>query len=149
MGSRSARKGKVWERAVCRLLRPVFGDGVHRGDQRRQGGSAPGEGCDNEGTPFWVEAKHEQLSNPRAALRQARTKQAERGDLRPAVAICKDDKPPPGWKVGRALAPPTVTMELSDWIALVEDWVRLRRLAGEPVLAPVGSGDVRNGRVEP
>lgn len=144
MGARSRRKGRAWEQAVTRLLRPIFGDKVHRGDQRRGGGAAAGEGCDNEGTPFWVESKHEYQTNIKGALRQALIKQDEADDERPPVIVCKDDKPPPGWRVGRPLAPPLASMLLSDWLALVQDWTRLKRLAGEPLIAPTSSLDTRN-----
>lgn len=144
MGKRSAEKGKAWERAVNRMLRAIFGDEVHRGDQRTRGGAAPGEGCDCDGTPFWVEAKHEFQTNVKGALRQALEKQDEADDARPPVAVCKDDKPPPGWRVGKPLAPPIAAMLLCDWLALVEDWSRLKQLVGEPLVAPTSGADTRN-----
>lgn len=140
MGKRSKEKGKKWERAIARLLRTTFPD-VYRARQSRRGGAGADEGADVDGSPFWVEAKHRFTVSVWEALRQSEAKQAEKGDRRPPVVIAKIDRPPPGWRVGLPLEPPTATMKLADWVALVEDWTRLRRLAGEPVEAPVGDGD--------
>lgn len=98
-GRRSRRKGKVWERELVHELRPVFGDGVKRGFQSRCGR----DGCDVEGTPYWVEAKHGKLVNLRAALRQA----IEATDGRPVVVVAKDDR-----------TEPVVAMRLADWLQM-------------------------------
>jgi len=140
MGARSRTKGKRWERSVAQLLRGVF-PATYRARQDRRGGAGTGEGADVEGTPFWIECKHHQVVNHRSALRQARAVQAERGDSRPRVAVCKEDRPPPDWRVGLPLEPPTAVMELAAWIALVDDWARLKRAAGEPLELPVVEGD--------
>lgn len=100
-GRRSRTKGKVWERAVAALLRPIFGEQAKRGYQSRSGR----DGCDVEGTPFWVECKHGALVNLRAALKQALTD----SDGRPAVVCAKDDR-----------SAPLAVMRLSDWIELVQ-----------------------------
>ena len=97
-----------------------------------------------EGSPWYIEAKHGHSPSIPAAMRQAIGKQAEANDARPPVAVCKADAPPPGWRPGQCLAPPTATMLLKDWLALVDDWARLRRLVGERLSAPVGSADTRN-----
>ena len=99
LGRRSRRKGKTWERELAALLRPVFGEHVKRGFQSRCGR----DGCDVEGTPFWLEAKHGKLVNVRAALRQA----LEATDGRPAVVVAKDDR-----------NAPLVVMRLEDWLEL-------------------------------
>ena len=115
-GARANRKGKAWERAVNRALRVLYPDRkIYRGDQRRRGGSAAGEGCDNEGTPFWVEAKHWKKVNIDKALQQARDKQAERTDERPIVIIAKSDN-----------CEPFVSMPLEDWFNLVDEVNTLR-----------------------
>lgn len=142
LGKRARTKGKTWERTIVRLLRPIFPD-VYRAHQGRQGGAALGEGADVEGSPWWVEAKHCYTVSVLAALRQAMQVQAAKGDDRPPVVIAKVDKPPPGWRVGLELEPPTATMKLDDWIALVEDWVRLRCLVEESIVAPRGRGSTR------
>ena len=100
-GRRSRTKGKVWERAVAALLRPIFGEQAKRGFQSRSGR----DGCDVEGTPFWVECKHGQLVNLRAALKQA----LEDSDGRPVVVCAKDDR-----------SAPLAVMRLSDWLELVQ-----------------------------
>jgi hypothetical protein len=125
LGRRSRRKGKTWERELAALLRPLFGEHVKRGFQSRCGR----DGCDVEGTPFWLEAKHGKLVNVRAALRQA----LEATDGRPAVVVAKDDR-----------SAPLVVMRLEDWLGLVEG----RRGGLAP--APVDAGPVaRSPRGEP
>jgi len=133
MGRRSRKKGHDWERAIAKLLRPIFGESVHRGHQSFRGGRAAGEGCDVDGSPFWIEAKHSQQTNPRSAIRQCNETQADCSDTRPPVAICKDDRKPPNWTVGVPMDQPIAVMELSDWLDLVEDWARLKTNAGEPL----------------
>ena len=100
-------KGKRWERAVASLLRAVFGDAVKRGWQTRSGSDAP----DVDGTPFWVECKHGQQPNVRAALAQAVEAGSAAGDPRPPVAAVKDNN-------CRAMA----VMFLEDWLDLVKEW---------------------------
>lgn len=110
LGRRARRKGKVWEREVAAMLRPVFGPAVARGFQSRSGR----DGCDVEGTPFWVEAKHQQLVDLRAAVRQGLAD----SDGRTVVVVAKDDRKPPGWAVGQPGAAPLAVMLLSDWLEL-------------------------------
>jgi hypothetical protein len=116
------------------MLRAIFGEGVHRGSQSRGG-----EECDVEGTPLFVECKHGTQTNPRAALRQCADVQEMTGDARPPVVMAKDDKPPPGWRIGRPLSPPIAVMLLSDWLFLVGDWARLKAAAGEPLTLKRGN----------
>lgn len=133
LGRLSRQKGQRWERVICTLLREIFPTEIYRGHQHISGGVNKGEGCDCEGSPFWVEGKHQKLSNPRAALLQSLKAQEKKRDSRLAVAICKDDRRPAGWHVGIPLDPATVTMTLSDWSILVEDWVRLKQAQKEPL----------------
>lgn len=100
-GRRSRTKGKVWERAVAALLRPIFGDQAKRGFQSRSGR----DGCDVEGTPYWLECKHGTLVNLRAALKQA----IADTDGRVPVVVAKDDR-----------STPMAVMRLSDWLELVQ-----------------------------
>lgn len=136
LGLRSRTKGKTWERAVAALLRPIFGEHIHRGHQDARARASSQEGCDVDGSPFWCETKHGKQTNPRAALRQCREAQVTCDDERPAVVVSKDDRPPPGWKVGKPLDPPLATMELGAWLGLVADWVRLKKAAGEELEYP-------------
>ena len=100
LGRRSRRKGKVWERELAALLRPIFPN-AKRGFQNRSGR----DGCDVEGTTFWVEAKHGKCVNVRGALKQA----LDDTDGRPAVVVAKDDR-----------SAPFVVMTLNDWLALAK-----------------------------
>ncbi len=133
VGRLSRQKGQRWERVICTLLREIFPEEIYRGHQHISGGASKGEGCDCEGSPFWVEGKHQKLSNPRAALLQSLKAQEKKKDNRLAVAICKDDRRPAGWHVGIPLDPSTATMTLADWVTLIEDWVRLKQAQGEPL----------------
>lgn len=94
-------KGKKWERAVAVKLRPLFGSGVKRGYQTRDGREAP----DVDGTPYWIECKHGVNINLHAALAQA----VRASDGRPPVVVAKYQN--------RA---PMVAMLLTDWLQLVE-----------------------------
>lgn len=88
MSARSRRKGAGWERELAELLREVWPEAKRGIGQSRHGG----ECCDVEGTPYWIEAKVGQQTNPRAAVRQAEAAT----DGRPVVAVCKDNAPPGG-----------------------------------------------------
>ena len=63
-GKLSRMKGKVFEREVARDLRAIYGEQVKRGWQAREGTDAP----DVENVPYWVECKHHQRVNVRAAV---------------------------------------------------------------------------------
>lgn len=102
MSKLSRDKGRKFEQVAARKLRPLFGDRVKRGFQRRDGREAP----DVDGTPFWIECKHAKCVNVRAALAQAVTAT----DGRPPVVIAQDN----GVRV------PMVVMRLDDWLDLVE-----------------------------
>ena len=109
-GRSCRRKGVEWERAVARRLAQVFGKlGVRRGLQYRDGGE-----CADVITPaFWVECKAGKLTNPRAALRQAKRDAARKG-LWP-IAVCKDNK-----------QEPHVTMGFEDFLELLAEWQLMR-----------------------
>ncbi len=102
MGKLSRVKGRAFEQETARKLRPMFGDRVKRGFQRRDGREAP----DVDGTPYWIECKHAKCVNVRAAMAQA----IAATDGRPPVVIAKDN----GVRV------PLVVMRLGDWLDLVE-----------------------------
>ena len=111
MSKLSRTKGKVWERAVAQLLRPLFGDKVARGFQSRSGR----DGCDVEGTPYWIECKHQARLNVHAAVRQA----VGATDGRPVLVIAKGQR-----------EVPLVIMTLSEWIAQQEDALPRAVVAG-------------------
>ena len=130
-GRRARNKGKRFERFFARIMRRIFGETVHRGDQRRCGGAGVEEGADVDGVPWWSECKHEMARpSPWDALRQAADKQAEKGDTRPAIAVIKTDKKPKGWQVGQPAEPPLVCMSLDTFVDLVGEWWYLRERYG-------------------
>lgn len=116
MGRMSRDKGKVWERVVAARLRAIFGDGVKRGWQARQGSDAP----DVEGVPFWVECKHHRVVNIGQAVRQALAA-AEKAKL-PVLIASKSNR-----------QEPLATMLLEDWLGLVEELANLRAAVDKQV----------------
>lgn len=104
-GKRSRRKGKVYEREVAAQYRELYGEGVKRGWQAREGHDAP----DVENVPgLWVECKHHHRVNERAALEQALTDREKAGVHSVPVAHCKDD--------GK---PALVVLQESEWFQLL------------------------------
>jgi len=105
MGGASSRtKGHQWEREVAILLRPIYPQARRGLSQTRDGSDVP----DVDGTPFFVECKKGKRTNPRAALEQAADAAHTKGDPRPPVAICYDDR-----------ERPVAMMYLGDWLDLV------------------------------
>jgi len=101
MGRRSRTKGKRWELDVVHLFRAELPElPIRRGAQTRSGAEAP----DVDVPGLWVECKHGQKVNHRAALAQAIRDAA---GTRMPVAICKDDR-----------SEPIVIMRLDDFLAL-------------------------------
>lgn len=125
-GKRSRAKGKTWERAVVRMLKPLW-ERAHRGHQDSRGGFGGGEGCDVEGTPFYVECRHEQSYNWRKHLREAMAMRTARHDNRAIVLVAKEDKKPEGWRPGGLGRPPIVVMLLGDWLSLAHELAGYRR----------------------
>ena len=82
MGRRSRRKGQTFERWVANNLKDLWPD-AKRGYQARGGTSAA---PDVDFTPYYIEAKNEKSTKPKAALEQAR----EGSDGRTPLAITKD-----------------------------------------------------------
>lgn len=136
VGRQNRVKGKVWERALVNLLRPIFGDTVKRGLAQARFGAA--EEADVKGVPrLWIEAKCGKKVNPRAALAQAIEAEAASrvgaviagGQLVPPdrrwpVAMCKDDQKLPGQGANTF-----VVMQLDDFVALLGEWWRATRSA--------------------
>ena len=105
-GAGSRRKGHDFERVLVQRFAQVFGaEQVRRGFQYRAGTDAP----DVETPVFWLEAKRGQRTNPQGALAQAREASVGKG-LWP-LAVCKDDQ-----------EAATVTMDLEDFLELLNEW---------------------------
>jgi hypothetical protein len=107
MGRAQREKGKTWEREVAAAFRELFGQQVRRGWQAREGHDA----ADVEGTPFRIEAKHHQVVNITAAVRQALVDREKAGDARWVLAVTKSDR-----------AVPLATMPMTDFMQLVAEW---------------------------
>ncbi len=104
-GAHSRRKGSAFERVLVQRFRDVMPHAdVRRGLQFRSGAETP----DVELPCFWLEAKHHQRVNIRAALKQARV--GAPGGRWP-VAVCKDDH-----------EEPIVAMGFEDFLDLVHEW---------------------------
>lgn len=103
-GAGSRRKGHAFERAVAKLFREIYGEGVKRGFQTRGGGA---EEPDVVGTPFHLECKVGKKHSPRAALAQA-IRDAKPGMI--PVAIVKDDR-----------KEPFVCLRLDDFLELARE----------------------------
>jgi hypothetical protein len=101
MGKWSRNKGARWEVELGHILEPLW-PGAKRGIGQARSAK---EVSDVQGTPFWIEAKHQQRCNIRGAFQQA----TAATDGRPVVVITKDDR-----------CPPLVTMALTDWMR----WIR-------------------------
>lgn len=86
-GRRSRAKGAQWEREVARVLAAIWPGAERNIAQSR---TAAREGCDVEGTPYWVECKCGAGVDLRAAWKQA---EGDRdADLRPIVLVVKEDR---------------------------------------------------------
>lgn len=100
MGGRASRvKGHNFERDVVHLFRAALGlddKQVKRGLSQPRGGTA--EEPDvvvPDHVPLWIECKVGKLTNPRAALKQARKALTDRKIEKIPVAVCKDDRTEP------------------------------------------------------
>lgn len=102
-GRRSRAKGAEWEREVARLLVDIYPNVERNIAQAR---TARREGCDVEGTRWWIECKVGARPNLLAALRQARSDAGTDG--RPPVVVAKPDR-----------CPPVVVLDLETWCDLV------------------------------
>ena len=68
IGRQNRARGHAFEREVAELLRAVWPDAERNLAQAR---TAKREGCDVEGTPWWIECKSGKGIDWRAALEQA------------------------------------------------------------------------------
>jgi hypothetical protein len=104
LGGRGSRnKGASFEREIARELRAVWPEAVRGLGQARAADEVP----DVDVPGWWIECKRMRECRPQAALRQA--EKAAIGSGRIPVAITRDDR-------DRTV----VTLNLEDWIALVE-----------------------------
>jgi hypothetical protein len=95
-------KGAKFERRLTNIYKRA-GIAAKRGiGQARAASEVPDVDVDG----LWNEAKHHQLTNPRAALRQAQ--RDSKGSGRTPIAVCMDN--------GK---PPIVTLELVDFLELL------------------------------
>lgn len=133
-GRTSRRKGRVWQAGLAKRWRDA---GLYpeahstQGEQTRSGRGIGRTPPDIEGTPWWVEAKHQRRPSPIKALEQAEREAKEAGDLRAAIAVVR----PHGGGPDDAV----VVMRLGEWEMLERLRVLLERLrracdvpAGDP-----------------
>jgi hypothetical protein len=111
-------KGKTFEREVANSLKPLF-PGAKRGIGQARSAS---EVADVTGVPlFWIECKRYQKPVAiKQAMKQACDAADQDGSGKLPVVVSREDHE-------KALA----TMLYDDWQILVEDYFRLKRLAGE------------------
>lgn len=113
MSARSRRKGATWQADLARRWRTLglwLDAASSQGAQTRSGrvGVTP---PDVDGTPYWVEAKHQRSPRMLAALEQAERERAAAGDERTPIAVVRHH--------GAAEADAVVCMRLADFEALV------------------------------
>lgn len=94
------RKGHAFERWCAIRLRALFPNARRGIGQARSGG----EVADLEGTPYWVECKHQTRPNIYKAFEQACAYLRKNKDTRKPVVISRATN-----------GPVLVTMELADW----------------------------------
>ena len=125
-GRRSRTKGHAFERWVANAMRDA---GLPAERNIAQTRSAAREGCDVEGSEWWIECKVGAAPDPRAAYAQAL---GDRGgdDDRPIVVVWKRDRCEPQATIGlydaalshRGLlrVGPLVTMRFVDWLEIAK-----------------------------
>lgn len=87
-GKTAVEKGKAYERKIVNVLKAAGIDCKRNVAQSR---SAKREGCDIEGTPWWIELTHSKAADPVAKWEQAEVDQADGGDVRPILVIWRRD----------------------------------------------------------
>lgn len=119
LGRNARAKGATWERELAKLLRPIWPSAERCLAQTR---TARREGCDVEGTPYWIECKYGRKVNLVDALAQAERD----SDGRPALVIARPHMRPPIvygeathvlGLVSGPVHPLRVTARLDEWIA--------------------------------
>lgn len=128
VGKLSRAKGKTFEQEVARALRGIYGEGVKRGWQARDGDDAP----DVDGTPFWVEAKRGRRVNYQAALvqvmeaRESATKKKDPRAVLPPLVVGRDDN-------GEALA----LLRFEDLVKLLRTFHEVSAPPSQTVTVPI------------
>lgn len=137
-GKRSRAKGVAFERWVVNELKRV---GLPAERNLAQSRTAAREGCDVEGSPWWIECKVGANPDPRAAYAQASEDQppwswptpGRQWSRRPVVIITKRDRCEPmvtmclselealhdGTTYEWTSDGPLVTLRFADWLTLV------------------------------
>jgi hypothetical protein len=130
-GKRSRTKGHNFERWVVNQLQGI---GIACERNIAQSRTAAREGCDVEGTDWWIECGCGSSVDPRAKYAQARSDWhlAPASDIRPIVVVTKRDRMEPlvttaaselcamyFEPVGRQMDGPLVTLRFADWLDLV------------------------------
>jgi hypothetical protein len=113
MSASQRRKGATGELEAAELLRLVYPYADRRPMQAR---GAKRDGCEVEGTPWWVEVKSSAAPRILPALRQAERDIADREDHRSPLVMAKTTRR--GW---------TVTLRYADFAALVSEGIEARR----------------------
>jgi hypothetical protein len=131
-GKRARRKGISFELEVVKALQGI---GIAAERNIAQTRTAAREGCDVEGTPWWLELSCGAAPDPRAKYAQAmRDWYGNADDLRPIVVVTKRDRCEPivtvaacelaawytGEAMGRQMDGPLVTLRFADWLDLVK-----------------------------
>lgn len=86
-GKTAVEKGKAYERKIVNVLKAA---GIECKRNVAQSRSAKREGCDIEGTPWWIELTHAKAADPEAKWEQAFADQ-DGGDMRPIIVIWRRD----------------------------------------------------------
>lgn len=123
---RSRSKGAAWERDLSAVLRAVYPEAARCIAQSR---TAKREGCDVEGTPWWIESKVGARPDILGAIRQALADT----DGRPVLVVTKQDR-----------GVPLATLPLAELLRLLtiqrQDGA-LERVYGSLADAPFGPAE--------
>jgi hypothetical protein len=153
-GRRSRTKGHNFERWVVDQLQGI---GIACERNIAQSRTAAREGCDVEGTDWWIECGCGATVDPRAKYAQAWSDwhRAPVSDVRPIVVITKRDRMEPlvtaaaselcamyFEPVGRQMDGPLVTLRFADWLELVTP-------AQQPSAAPPQVGEINTEKATP
>ena len=131
IGRSNVTKGKAFERWVVNQLQAA---GIACERNIAQSRSAKREGCDVEGTDWWIECGYGKTIDPRSKYAQASSDwYAAADDLRPIVVVTKRPHCEPQatmalaeaatlyvGPMGRSSDGPLVTMRFVDWL----EWVK-------------------------
>lgn len=110
-GKTSRRKGRDYQARLAKRFRDngtfTNASSTHSAQSRRQGYKPP----DIEGTPYWIECKHQKSPDILGSLKQAEQEATTASDQRPAIAIIKHHG---------ERGDPIVVMRLKDFERLVQ-----------------------------